>query len=98
MSTIDEMSIPCIREKGHEGFYEWLAAGLRHFRVLRNGGPPGPVLTDGDEEPFSHAEKASVAPMKLIPGSEDREQRRGEACPPGRAAGEAGGHHPSVTP
>jgi hypothetical protein len=42
--------------------------------------------------------QASVAPGTLIPMSEDREQRRGEACPPGRAAGEAGGHPPSVTP
>jgi len=32
--------------------------------------------------------KAAIAPGKLIPMSEDREQRRGEACPPGRA-GEA---------
>ena len=41
--------------------------------------------------------KADVMCMKLISMSGDREQRRGEACPPARATGEAGGHHPSVT-
>jgi hypothetical protein len=29
--------------------------------------------------------KAAFVPMKRIPLSEDREQRRGNACPPGRA-------------
>jgi hypothetical protein len=39
-------------------FSEWLPArdelgrvgGLRHFRVLRNGGPPGPSEVEGNKE------------------------------------------------
>jgi len=34
-----------------------------------------------------HSAEAAVAPMKLIPLSEDREQWRGEACPPKNRAG-----------
>ncbi|KPK88799.1 MAG: hypothetical protein AMJ94_14090 [Deltaproteobacteria bacterium SM23_61] len=33
----------------HEGcdvFPKCLVGGLRHFRALRDGGPPGPVLTN----------------------------------------------------
>jgi hypothetical protein len=51
----------------------------------------------GKERHFQRTELSHALP-KLMPKGEDREQRRGEACPPRRAAGEAGGHYPSVTP
>ena len=52
----------------------------------------------GNQSHSQVSAKASVAPRLLIPMTEDREQWRGEAWPPARAAGDAGGHHPSVMP
>jgi hypothetical protein len=44
-------------QEGHDVFSESLVArdelgrvgGLRHFRVLRNGGPPGPERSRGEQ-------------------------------------------------
>jgi len=71
------------------------------FVISGRYGMGDPLARSSPMQKQSHPQasaKASVAPRSLISMSEDREQWRGEACPPGRAGGEAGGHHPSVTP
>jgi hypothetical protein len=62
------------------------------------GDPLARSAARGIKSHSQRSAKSAVALGPLIFMTEDREQRRGEACPAGRAAGEAGGHHPSVTP
>jgi hypothetical protein len=46
-------------------FLECLAGGLRHFMALRNGGPPGPVLTNRGGRVI---ERSPLRPL-LVPSS-----------------------------
>jgi hypothetical protein len=53
------------------------------FQGVKEWGTPWPGPHKLGEEKVSHATaEHAVALMKLIPGSEGREQRRGEASPP----------------
>jgi hypothetical protein len=90
--------MPFIKKSAMKGFVsDWREA----FVISGCYGMGDPLARSAPTVTKSHSQgpaKAAVVCMKLIPMSEDREQRRGEACPPARAAGEAGGHHPYVTP
>ena len=105
MRRAAKTSMPVIGKRAEKGFLsDWWEA----FVISGRYGMGDPLARFSMMWTESHSQlpvKPHLALKNLIALSEDREQWRGEACPPlvGVPAwpslrGEAGGHHPSVTP
>jgi len=68
---------------GHEVFSDVTVGRASLFHGVTEWGTPSPAPHHWEQERSSKVSpEAASAPSKLIPSSEDREQRRGEACPP----------------